>query len=312
MTSPSKTFLVEVLEGLRSSPKTLPCKYLYDTRGSELFEEICALDEYYATRADLDATQRNIDAIVANVGAGCLLVELGSGSSTKTRVLLDHLPELAGYVPIDISRSALELSTASLRVDYPELEVLPLCADYTQSLELPKPQRTPQKTLIYYPGSTIGNFHPPAATAFLRRIAVACGGDGAALIGVDLKKDKARLERAYDDAKGVTAAFNLNLLSRINRELGANFELAAFAHEARYNEKLGRVEMHLVSQCSQTVAIAEHEVIFSANETIRTEESYKYNNEDFSRLAQDAGMRVEAAWTDAQRLFGLQYLVQAG
>ena len=312
MTAPVEGFLEEVIAGLGAAEKTLPCKYFYDARGSELFEQICELEEYYPTRADLEATTRNIDSIVDEVGPGCVLVELGSGSSTKTRVLLDHLPDIVGYVPIDISQAALDQSAASLRAEYPDLEILPTCADYTSTVDVPKTKREPTRTLIYFPGSTIGNFHPPDAIRFLRRIAVACGPNGAALIGADLKKDKDRLERAYDDAKGVTAAFNLNLLTRINRELGANFDLDAFAHAARYDETLGRIEMHLVSQREQTVTIGSQTFSFAAQETIRTEESYKYDNAGFRAMAAEAQLAVDAVWTDENGLFSLQYLIQAG
>jgi dimethylhistidine N-methyltransferase len=312
MTKVIEEFLADVIEGLERDQKTLPCKYFYDKRGSELFEEICDLEEYYPTRADLDATTRNIGSIADKVGAGCLLVELGSGSSTKTRVLLDNLPDLAGYVPIDISSSALEQSAASLRTAYPDLEILPVCADYTREVDVPKTQREPSRRLIYFPGSTIGNFRPPDAIAFLRRIGAACSPNGAALIGADLKKDKNRIERAYDDAKGVTAAFNLNLLTRINRELGANFDLDAFEHAARYNEALSRNEMHLVSLREQTVTVGARTFTFAAQETIRTELSHKYDNAGFATMAAEALLRVDAVWTDAEGLFSLQYLVHAG
>lgn len=306
--SDSPTFLEDVLAGLTSQPKTLPCKYLYDARGSELFEQICELEAYYPTRADLDATERNIGGIVARVGPRARLVELGSGSSTKTRVLLDHLPDLVAYVPIDISSSALRESAESLRAEYPELEVLPVLADYTKSVDLPTTTREPERTLIYFPGSTIGNFHPPQAIGFLRRIGVACERGGAALIGVDLKKDKATLERAYDDPERVTAAFNLNLLTRINRELGADFVEEGFTHRARYDEERGRIEMHIVSSRPQTVTVGGRRIAFEQGETIRTEESYKYSVEDFARLAVEAGLRVEEVWTDEQGLFSLQFL----
>lgn len=304
-----REFLNDVLAGLAATPKTLPCKYFYDARGSELFEDICSLEEYYPTRADLDATTRNIAAIAAKVGPGCLLVELGSGSSTKTRVLLDHLPGIVGYVPIDISQSALDLSAASLATDYPDLEVLPVCADYTHTVDLPVTRRQPTRTLIYFPGSTIGNFHRERAVAFLRRIGAAFGATGAALIGADRKKDKAVLERAYDDTRGVTAAFNLNLLARINRELGADFDLDCFSHLARYDETLGRIEMHLVSRRPQTVTIAGTSVSFAEAETVRTEVSYKYDDVGFAAMAEDAGLVVDAVWTDAEGLFSLQYVV---
>lgn len=307
-TPDSQTFLADVQSGLSQSPKTLPCKYLYDERGSQLFEDITALDDYYPTRADLDATSSNIDAIKRHIGPSVRLVELGSGSSTKTRILLDHLENVAAYTPVDISTDALDESVANLRAAYPGLEVLPLCADYTQPLELPPPSRAFTHTVVYYPGSTIGNFHPPDAIAFLRRIRRAVQPDGGLLIGVDLKKDKAVLERAYNDRQGVTAAFNLNLLTRINRELPASIPVDGFRHEARYDEQKGRIEMHLVSESDQDVKVGDETFHFHAGETIRTEESYKYSREEFARLAEEAGFEVTAFWTDREGRFSLQYL----
>lgn len=307
------TFLADVQRGLAARPKTLPCKYLYDEVGSALFEKICGVEEYYPTRADLDATERNVEAIAALVGRAVRLVELGSGSSTKTRVLLDRL-DLAAYVPIDISVDALEASVEQLRAAYPDLEILPLAADYTQPVELPAPSRPFTRTVVYFPGSTIGNFHPSAAIEFLKRIRSAIEGrggrePGGLLIGVDLKKDPAVLEAAYDDAEGVTAAFNKNLLTRINRELGAAFDLDAFAHQARYDEREGRIEMHLVSQRAQSATVGDRTFHFAPGESIRTEESYKYSRDDFARVASEAGLEVTAFWTDAEGLFSLQYLV---
>jgi dimethylhistidine N-methyltransferase len=318
-------FRREVVAGLASRPKTLPCKYFYDARGSELFERICELDEYYLTRADFEATSDNIARIVAHLGPELRLVELGSGSSLKTRLILDHLVDPCCYVPIDISESALAASAAALARAYPHLEVLPVHGDYTQPLRLPAPRREPARTAVYFPGSTIGNLHPVDAIPFLRRIRAACRGsrlEGGALIGVDVKKDRAVLERAYDDAQGVTAAFNLNLLARINRELGADFDLDAFAHRAVYDERLGRIEMHLTSRTRQTVTLpaappgARHDgeaaaavFDFDAGESVRTEESYKYSLDDFGHLAAEAGLRVEAVFQDRRALFSLQYLV---
>jgi dimethylhistidine N-methyltransferase len=303
-----------VLAGLRAEPMTLPCKYLYDERGSQLFELICGLDEYYLTRADLEATERHIDHISAQLGRGVRLVELGSGSSTKTRVLLDHLPDVASYIPVDISADALADSAERLRVGYPDLEVLPVLADYTAALTLPVGTRPAERTVVYFPGSTIGNFHPPLAIAFLRRIAAICRRseqaphDGGLLIGVDLAKSAAVLEAAYDDALGVTAAFNLNLLSRINAELEADFDLRHWQHRARYDEQLKRIEMHLVSCTKQEVHIGDESISFAAGQTIRSEESYKYSLDDFHRLAAEAGLDVKAVWTDEQERFSLQWL----
>ncbi len=305
----SRAFHDDVLRGLRSVPKTLPCKYFYDARGSELFEQICELDEYYVTRADFDATERHARAIAARIGPGALIVELGSGASVKTRILLDALDDVRGYVPIDISDSALEASCAALRQAYPRLEVMPLSADYTQPFTLPAPSQPVTRTVVYYPGSTIGNFHPPAAAAFLRRIAALVGPAGAALVGIDLVKDVAVLERAYDDAAGVTAAFNKNLLARINRELGADFALDAFRHVARFDVGLSRIEMYLESLVAQTVRIGDERIAFAAGEMTRTEESYKYTPESFARIAGEGGFAVDASWYDEARRFSLQWLI---
>ena len=298
------TFLTEVVDGLSASPKTLPCKYFYDARGSELFEEICDLEEYYVTRADLAATKANIDAIGEALGSGIALVELGSGASVKTRLLLDALDDVRAYIPIDISPTALEQSAEALRRDYPDLDVLPLCADYTKPVSLPAPSREPTRNVVYYPGSTIGNFHPPNAIAFMRRIRKV----GCLLLGVDLKKDKQRLERAYDDAKGVTAAFNLNLLTRINRELGANFDLDAFEHVARYDDALGRIEMWIRCTRAHSVTIGDHEIAFAGGDMIRTEESYKYSLDELAAMAAEAGYTVSASWLDPEGLFTLQWM----
>lgn len=301
------TFLRDVHHGLTQSPRTLPCKYLYDERGSELFEQICEVDEYYLTRADLEATSDNVGDIVRRLGPCDRLVELGSGNSMKTRVLLDHLTALKSYVPVDIAADALEASAAALRSDYPHISVEPVLADYTRPFELP-PGPPAARTVAYYPGSTVGNFHPPDAVAFLRRVRDFVGSAGALLIGVDLRKDRVVLERAYDDAAGVTAAFNLNLLARINAELGADFDLDAFVHRARYDEEAGRIEMHLASVHPQTVTIAGRTFHFEAGETIRSEVSYKYSLEGFALLAAEAGFAVTASWLDQRRLFSVQLL----
>ncbi len=298
----------EVLRGLTAPAKTLPCKLFYDARGSELFEEICTLDEYYPTRTELGILREYGRQIAALVGPHCRLAELGSGSSTKTRLLLDRLAEPAAYVPIDISRVALLEAATALAVDYPDLAVLAVCADYTQPFELPEPPRPAARTVVFFPGSTIGNLEPPEAQRFLRRVAAWCGRGGGLLIGVDLKKDRAILEPAYDDRRGVTAAFNLNLLARINRELGADFALDGFRHRAIYNEERGRVEMHLVSRRPQTVHLLGRAIHFDEDEAIDTEHSYKYDVAEFERLAGRAGFQVGQVWTDPRRLFGVLYL----
>ncbi|BDI29158.1 dimethylhistidine N-methyltransferase [Capsulimonas corticalis] len=304
-------FYAEVIAGLTMPVKTLPCKYFYDERGSQLFDEICELDEYYPTRTEAAIMERCAAEMAALLGPDCRLVEYGSGSSTKTRILLDSAPHLAAYVPVDISRVHLQKTAEGLRRRYPRLEILPVCADYTASFTLPEPSGPVSRTVAYFPGSTIGNFHPRQAQFFLTQIAQLCGEGGGLLIGVDLKKDPAVLHAAYNDAKGVTAAFNLNVLDRINQELRGAFVLDDFAHHAFYNEELGRIEMHLVSQKDQTVAICESAVTFAAGETIHTECSYKYSREEFAELARSAGFEIQNFWTDPNELFSVQYLTVA-
>ena len=306
--------LADVVTGLSRPRKELPCKLLYDERGSALFDAICDLREYYPTRTELSILRRHGGEMAQTLGGDCLLVEYGSGSGIKTRILLDRLagrdPAPAGYVPIDISRAHLLRSARALAVAYPGLEVLPVCADYTAAdLSLPVAAKTPARTVVFFPGSTIGNFHPPTARQFLRGLRRSFGAGTGLLIGVDLKKDPAVLHAAYNDADGVTAAFNLNVLARINRELAADFDLSRFAHYAFYNVRLGRVEMHLVSLAPQAAHVGGHAFRFEAGESIFTESSYKYTPDEFARLAADAGFRLEHVWTDERRLFSVQYLV---
>jgi dimethylhistidine N-methyltransferase len=301
-------FLHDVLEGLRQRPqRILPCKYFYDERGAELFERICELEEYYLTRADLEATRDHVERIVAHVGRGVRLVELGSGAGIKTRILLEHLVDLRAYLPVDISAEQLARTAEALRADFPGLKVEPLAADYTQSFELP--DESSGRTVVYFPGSTIGNFHPPAAITFLRALRALVAPDGGLLIGVDRKKDRKTLERAYDDGAGVTAAFNLNLLLRMQRELGAELELEGWQHRAVYDERRGRIEMHLVSREPQSIRLGGEEFTFAAGETIRTEVSYKYTLEEFATLAREADLSVAATWLDRRGRFSLAWLV---
>lgn len=301
----------EVLHGLQDAPKHLPSKLFYDERGSQLFDAICKLDEYYPTRTELAIMERHVEAMVDAIGPRALLVEYGSGSSTKTRTLLDHADDLAGYVPIDISRDHLMQAAEAIAARYPELDVLPVCADYTADYHFPKPDTPPERTVVYYPGSTIGNFTPEAARDFLAHIANRVGPDGGLIIGVDLEKDEAVLQAAYNDAEGVTAAFNKNVLRRINRELDADFDLDRFRHEAVYNEEQGCIVMHLVSIAAQTVSVAGENIDFAAGERITTEYSYKYTVDGFAALAAEAGWSVEEVWTDEDRLFSVQYAVRA-
>ena len=305
-----KTFLDEVMQGLQDSRKELPSKYFYDKVGSQLFEQICELDEYYLTRTELDIMKAQMHEIASLIGPNCLLVEYGSGSSTKTRILLDALQEPAGYVPIDISKEQLLQSATALELAYSELEVLPVCADYTSDFELPLPKKRVLKRVAYFPGSTIGNFDREPARGFLRHIARICQGGGL-LIGVDLKKDFNILHRAYNDSQGVTAQFNKHLLVRMNQELDANFHLNHFGHYAFYNPGQSRIEMHLVSLKNQTVRIGNSDISFKLGESIWTESSYKYTLEEFKQLAATVGFVVEQVWTDPRKLFSVQYLIPA-
>ncbi len=301
-------FLRDVQRGLQASPKTLPCKYFYDERGSQLFDEICELPEYYPTRTELGIMGRDGDEMAAALGPACLVVEYGSGSSMKTRLLLDRLEEAAGYVPVDISREHLLASAAALAAEYPSLEVLPVCADFAQPFELPAPSRSPKRTAVYFPGSTIGNFTADQAEALLGQVRDLVGPGGSMLVGVDLVKEASVLERAYDDAAGVTAAFNLNLLERMNRELGADFAVERFRHRAVWCPEPSRIEMHLVSETDQSVRLGDATISFAAGESICTEHSHKYSRESFAAISDRAGLDVERVWTDDAELFSVQAL----
>jgi dimethylhistidine N-methyltransferase len=301
----------DVLAGLRRRPRTLPCKYFYDERGSRLFEKICGLDEYYLTRTELTILERSVAEMARCLGPGCMLIEPGSGSGTKTRLLLEALESPVAWVPVDISRDVLLRSSESIDGAHPELEVLPVCADFTQPFALPTPRRRPARRVVYFPGSTIGNFDPPEVVRFLARLRELCAPGGAVLVGADLRKDRKVLEAAYDDAAGVTAEFNLNLLLRVNRELGADFDLGRFRHRAVWDEGRGRVEMHLVSTAAQTVRVDGESFSFAPGEEIHSESSYKYDLEGFAGLAAAAGLAVARVWLDERRWFSVQYLTEA-
>jgi len=294
--------------GLAQRPKQLPSKYFYDATGSALFERICELPEYYLTRTESAILAQYGPAIAAAVGPRALVVEYGSGSGVKTRQLLQNLQQPVGYVPIEISRSALLASVGELSAALPDIEMLPVCADFTQSVELPRPQHAERRRLMFFPGSTLGNFHPHEAVALLRQMTEAMGEQGAALIGIDLQKSPALIEAAYNDSAGVTAAFTLNLLTRLNRELGADFELSRFAHRAVYNPLAGRIETDIVSRVEQIVRVAGHTVSLLAGEQIRVEISCKYTLEGFAQLADRAGLRLTRHWTDAGHWFALMLL----
>jgi dimethylhistidine N-methyltransferase len=300
----------DVLRGLRESPKSLPCKYFYDARGSQLFDAICELPEYYPTRTEISILENNARAIAEAVGTNATIVEYGSGSGTKTHLLLKALYDFdcdpAAYVPVDIARDHLQKAAHNLARKNPAMQVLPVCADYTRDFSLPETGGT--RRVAFFPGSTIGNFSHENARNFLSRIGKVCGDAGGLLIGVDLRKKRAVLERAYNDAEGVTAQFNLNLLRHINRKIGSDFVLANFRHIALYNEGRGRIEMHLESCAWQSVHIGDEAVSFEIGERMHTENSYKYSLEEFSDLANSAGWQVQNVWLDAARLFSVQYL----
>ena len=277
--------LAEIVAGLSRPQKTLSSKFFYDDRGSQLFEQITELPEYYLTNAELEIMQAHVGEIAALAGPAASLIEFGSGSSMKTRILLQHLDDLAAYVPVDISREHLLQAAAALAEDFPDIDILPVVADFTQPFELPSPKVMPLRNIVYFPGSTIGNFSHEAATHLLKVMHHEAGEDGAVLIGVDLQKDADIIERAYNDEAGVTAEFNLNMLRRINNEFEATFEPDDFSHRAVYDREFGRIEMRLVSKERQTVAIGDKLFDFEAGETILTEHSHKYTLESFAAMA---------------------------
>ena len=306
-TTTTLEFLDDVAAGLAQDPKQLPCKYLYDTRGSQLFERICSLDEYYLTRTELGIMRRDGPEISAQIGPGAMLIEYGSGSSVKTRLLLDELEEPAAYTPVDISAEHLSASTKRLAERYPNIEILPVCADFTSKFSLPVPEIVPRRRVVYFPGSTIGNFQSDESLRLLSEIASLCDAGGGLVIGIDLRKDVGTIEAAYNDRDGITAEFNLNLLVHINRELGANFDVEQFAHHAEYNPEFHRVEIFLISTSDQLVTIGDDEYQFGQGEMVCTEYSYKYCINDFAEMAAGAGLTLQDCWTDDQQLFAVLY-----
>jgi dimethylhistidine N-methyltransferase len=298
----------DVLRGLAQDPKMLPSQYLYDERGARLFERICKTEEYYLTRTEIAILRQNMDAIVDHIGPGALVIEPGSGSGVKTQLLLENLEDPAGYVPIDVAKRQLAEFATQMDQRFPDLNVMPVCADFTNGYELPPCNAAVRKRVAYFPGSTIGNFTPAVAVEMLRHMGELCDDDGGVVVGVDLKKDRAILEPAYDDAGGVSRDFALNYLVRLNRELDADFKLEQFGYEAPYNETHGRIEMALVSRCRQVAHIDGVGVPLDTDEHIRTEYSYKYDPEEFAALAENAGLEVTDTWTDPDHLFSVQYL----
>lgn len=302
-TRANKCLRTDVLAGLSLPQKRLPSKYFYDAVGSRLFDRITDLPEYYPTRTEIGIMHANAGAISERCGSRCLLIELGAGSATKVRLLLDRLDRPAGYVPVDVSGEHLRAAAATLAADYTNLDIVPVVADFTTRFTVP--ERSSRRRVVYFPGSTIGNFNPPEADALLRRIAHLVGEGGGLLLGVDLRKDPELLERAYNDAAGVTAAFNRNLLVRINRELGADFDVQAFRHDAFYNHEESRIEMHLVSDSEQQATVGSTTFDFRAGESIHTENSYKYDVNELAVRAEACGLRLDDSWTDARGYFAV-------
>ncbi|MEM6468324.1 MAG: L-histidine N(alpha)-methyltransferase [Planctomycetota bacterium] len=298
-------FRNDVLAGLEQFPKSLPCKYFYDAVGSALFDRICELDEYYLTRTEQAIMDRYACEIGRAIGRGVLLVEYGSGSSTKTRRLLENLIEPSGYVPVDISHDHLHATAGLLREEFPDLQVLPTTADFTKGFELPRSKVRSSSIAVYFPGSTIGNFEPTDAVQLLRGMAKTCGPGGSLLIGVDLVKDAEVLERAYDDASGVTARFNLNLLRRMQEELDAELFIDDFAHEALFDTNHSRIEIYLRSLSEQSIRIQDRVFHLAEGERIHTEYSHKYTIDGFTKLAAQAGFLIEHLWTDPLDYFAV-------
>jgi dimethylhistidine N-methyltransferase len=296
-----------VLRGLLGQPRTLPPKLFYDKAGARLFEEICQLPEYYLTRTELGILRARAAEIAERCGEHVALIEYGSGAGVKVRVLLDHLENPAAYVPVDISIEQLAAVAAERARQYPELRVAPLHADYTSRFPLPS-LPSDSRRVAFFPGSTIGNLHPAEATAFLHRIRSTIGGRGALILGVDRRKDTSLLRDAYNDAAGVTAAFNLNLLTRLNRELGATFDLSTFRHWAYFNDVASRIEMHLESTMAQRVYVAGTAIDFERGETILTECSYKYDRTFLEAVIKPAGFEIDQLWTDDRGWFWVGFL----
>lgn len=303
----TESVIKEIIEGLQKPEKMISPKFFYDERGSRLFDQITTLPEYYPTETELGIMRENIAEIADLIGPQASLIEYGSGSSRKTRVLLEHLNDQAVYVPVDISEDHLFESARQIRSEFPQLEVLPVVADFTKRFALPNPSMMPLRNIVYFPGSTIGNFPHAVACELLRVMYDEAGVDGAMLIGVDLQKDRSIIEDAYNDSAGVTAEFNLNMLRHLNREYGSDFDLDAWSHDAQYNEDEGRVEIRLINASLQRVNIGRETVVIDKDEGILTEYSHKYTLEGFASMAENAGFEVARVWTDPQNLFSVQY-----
>lgn len=299
--------LTEIVTGLAKPQKTISSKFFYDERGSKLFDDICELPEYYLTRTELEIMHEHAAEMADAIGPQASLIELGSGASLKIRILLENLDRLAAYVPVDISRDHLIMAADRIARDFPDIEVWPVAADFTAPFELPDPTVTPVRNVVYFPGSTIGNFTHSAAKDLLKVMHHEAGENGALLIGIDLRKDRHIVEPAYNDSAGVTAAFNLNVLRRLNAEFDADFELDNFRHRAAYCQEFGRIEMYLVSTCDQVVTIDRHTFDIAEGEAILTEFSHKYTVEGFAAMAERIGFSLEKSWTDAGEMFAVLY-----
>ena len=304
----AKQFRRDVLEGLNAPKPAIPSKYFYDQRGSALFDQICDLVEYYPTRTETAIMQRHGRMMASCIGAGSRLVEYGSGSSLKTRILLDKLSGLDSYLPVDISETHLRATVRELETEYPQHTITPVVGDFTGPLDLPRATSADLRTCIYFPGSTIGNFTHAEAGELLRAMRITAGRRGGLLIGFDLLKDKDVLETAYNDAQGITAQFNLNLLTRINRELDAHVDVANFEHKARFNEQAGRIEMSLRSLGNQMIRIDNQFFHINESDEILTEYSHKYTIEQFTTMADAAGWSCRALWFDSRKYFAVMYL----
>lgn len=301
----------DAVAGLSRSPKTLPSKYFYDAQGSRLFEAITRQPEYYLTGTELGLLEASLPSIAQAIGAGAHVVEYGSGSGRKTELLLEGLHDAVAYTPVEISRTAVLEATARLSQQFPQIEMLPVCADFTKPLDLPDSSRHAQRTVMFFPGSTLGNFANDDAVRLLDAMRQTMGASGCALIGIDLDKDAALIEAAYNDAAGVTAEFTLNLLARLNREIGSDFDLSAFRHRAVYARERGRIETFLVSQRGQSVRVGGRTFDFAAGEAMLVEYSHKYTDAGFCELAARAGLKVTHGWNDARDWFGLRLLQPA-
>jgi dimethylhistidine N-methyltransferase len=308
--TPEEEEIDSIIAGLMQPEKMISPKYFYDEVGSKLFDDITELPEYYPTQTELGIMQKCVGEIADLAGERASLIEFGSGSSMKTHVLLRNLRSLAAYVPVDISEEHLLASADSLRSDYPHIEIIPVVADFTKPFDLPTPVVPPEKNIVYFPGSTIGNFPHEEARALLQVMYGEAGAHGALLIGVDLQKDAQVLERAYNDSAGVTAAFNRNMLTHLNREFGADFDVGAFRHDALYNADKGRIELRLIAESPQVVHLGGATIRIDAGEGILTEYSHKYTLDGFAELAASAGFAVERVWMDDDKLFSVQYLVR--